>query len=132
MFLVISAHAQLLRLPAGYCEHMKVRANLHIVFSTSVRGTVIDGSGEALRDTSIEVRRFQSGQKQIPIAKLSTDSAGRFEIANVQKGDYRFVVLTRLFQQPKNLRCEGDRRCVLKIRLDTMPTDMPESQCPIK
>jgi hypothetical protein len=135
LFLCNAGSAQLIFLPKDYCEHLKIEPNLHLQSNTTIRATMKDRSGDVFKNTPVELRRFVNQQKQEPIASTNTDSKGEFTFADVPRGEYRILVTdarTRGFRQPSEMWCKSNDLCVLEIVLEVMPTDMPESQCPVK
>jgi hypothetical protein len=136
ILLVASAtSAQLVSLPDGYCEHQKIKPNLHVASETTIVATMKDRTGEVFKNTPIELRRFVTQKKQEPIGTTTTDSKGEFKFPGVAAGEYRMLVLdvnVRGFRQPGEMWCKTGETCVLEVVLEVMPTDQPESQCPVK
>lgn len=115
------------------CEAIQVKANLHVPSPLKLKGRIIDETGAAFANSAVELRTLDSDTKQTTVAKVSTDSDGRFALGKIKKGDYRLLASpTRAFRQPDETWCRADTECVLEITLHANPTDLPDSQCPIK
>jgi hypothetical protein len=137
LLLVLAAMAQCQLVEVGprdphYCEKLKVDPNLIVKQDANVLGRLIDGSGEPFRNSRVELRLFISAIQQLNVESVTTDADGHFEFTTVKAGNYRLIASpTRVFQQPAHLRCH-DKRCEFAITLQVNPTDMPDSQCPVR
>ena len=115
-----------------YCDSFKVVPNLTLERDTDVRGRVIDATGAPFSNSPVELRAFLSPTKQVLSRKVKTDTNGNFHIEGVKAGEYRLVASpTRAFQQPAPLRCVKEQ-CQLSITLQVNPTDLLDSQCPVR
>jgi hypothetical protein len=115
-----------------YCDHFKVEPNLRMEQDADVHGRVIDATGAPFRKSPIELRVYLSPTKQVLLRAVKTDADGNFHIEGVKAGEYRLVASpTRAFQQPAPLQCVK-KQCELSITLQANPTDMLDSQCPIR
>lgn len=117
-----------------YCfevEHIK--ANLHASRSAHVAGRIFDASGAAFKDSRVELRRYVSEREQVLAKVVNTDADGRFDLGTVAKGEYRLLASSsRAFKQPDDMWCGAEAKCSLEIVLQVNPTDLPDSQCPIR
>jgi hypothetical protein len=112
-------------------EH--VEPNLHVPITLQLSGHVKDESGALFKSSRVELRRVVSDTRQEIIDVVTTDSQGNFTIGTVPQGDYRLLASpTRAFKQPEETWCRADKRCVIELTLKGNPTDLPESQCPIR
>jgi hypothetical protein len=110
----------------------QVRPNLELREDTTVRGRVIDETGEPLRNSPIELRSFVSESRQVTVKKLSTDGDGTFDLGVVKQGKYRLLLSPhRGFKQPAKLEC-WQKNCTLNSVLIPNPTDLPGAGCPIR
>src|SRR3954452_16424774 len=75
----------------NYCDSAKIRANLHVPSPLKLKGRILDETGAAFANSVVEVRHMDSDTKQTTIAKVSTDSEGRFNLGKLNKGEYRFL-----------------------------------------
>lgn len=94
-----------------------------------------DRTGDVFKNTPIELRSFVNEQKQVPVLSTKTDSDGEFTLVDVPKGEYRLLVTdakSRGFKQPGELWCKSEKPCAIEIVLEVMPTDQPESLCPLR
>lgn len=115
-----------------YCDSFKVEPNLTIEKDGDVHGRVIDATGAPFSNSQVELRVFLSPTKQELSRKVKTDANGNFHIEGVKAGQYRLVASpTRAFQQPAPQRCVK-KQCELSITLQANPTDLPDSQCPVR
>jgi hypothetical protein len=133
-----SAQCQLVSIaPPGppdphYCDRIKVEPNLTIEKDADVRGRVVDATGAPFSNSPVELRIFLSPTKQVPSKRVNTDADGNFHLESVKAGKYRLVASpTRAFQQPALLRC-ANKQCEFSITLQVNPTDLPDSQCPVR
>jgi hypothetical protein len=130
-----AATAQVVFLPPGYCEQLKVTPNLHVAANNTIRARLTDRTGEVFKDTPVELRQFVSQQEQVHVANTNTDARGEFILHDVPKGEYRLLVTDakrRGFRQPGEMWCKPEKPCALEIVLEVMPTDQPESLCPLR
>jgi Carboxypeptidase regulatory-like domain len=115
-----------------YCDRFKVEPNLTMEQDADVHGRVIDVTGAPFRNSPVELRVFLSPTKQVLSRAVKTDADGNFHIEGVKAAEYRLVASpTRAFQQPAPLRCVK-KQCELSITLQVNPTDLPDSQCPVR
>lgn len=130
--------AQLVTVPdepdPDYCLEVEhIRANLHVPSPANVVGRILDQTGAPLKDSRVELRRYVSEREQISTKAVNTDADGKFELGTVTKGDYRLLASpSRAFKQPEELWCSSEAKCFLEIRLQANPSDLPDSQCPIR
>ena len=112
----------------------KIQPNLEIHKSVHLFGTITDFSGETIRNSPVELRKYVSQDKQLTLKVVSTDANGHFDLGTVKPGKYRLLPYpTRAFQQPAKLDCPfGENSCDLKIDLRANATDQPDSVCPIQ
>jgi Carboxypeptidase regulatory-like domain len=135
--LVLATAASCQRVEIGppdshYCDRIKVAPNLIVKRDAEISGRLIDASGEPFRHSPVELRIFISATKQLGFKTVKTDDDGHFQIDSVKAGKYRLIASpTRAFQQPAQLQCD-DERCEFAITLTVNPTDMPDSQCPVR
>jgi len=114
------------------CDRFKVEPNLTIEQDADIRGHVVDATGAPFSNSPVELRIFLSPAKQVLSKKVNTDAAGNFHLEGVKAGQYRLVASpTRTFQQPASLRC-ANKQCEFSITLQVNPTDLPDSQCPVR
>ena len=115
-----------------YCEKLKVAPNLVVKQDARISGRLIDQTGAPFQDSPVELRLYISPIQQSVVAEVKTDRDGQFRFERVNAGKYRLIASpTRAFQQPSELRCDsGD--CEFAIALGVNPTDMPDSQCPVR
>jgi len=93
---------------------------------------VIDATGAPFRNSPVELRIFLSPTRQVLSRTAKTDADGNFSIEGVKAGQYRLIASpTRAFQQPAPLRCVK-KQCELSIILQVSPTDLADSQCPVR
>jgi len=117
----------------NYCANLRVKPNLHLPASLKLKGKVTDQTGVPFKNSPVTLRRYVSETEQTTIAKATTDSEGNFSLGTVGKGEYRLLASsTRAFKQPAEMWCRPDVECVLEITIEVNPTDLPDSQCPIK
>lgn len=115
-----------------YCDRFKVEPNLTIEQDADIRGRVVDAAGAPFSNSPVELRIFLSQAKQVLSKTVNTDADGNFHLESVKAGKYRLVVSpTRAFRQPAPLRC-AIKRCEFSIALKVNPTDLPDSQCPVR
>ena len=134
---VAPAFAQLAQIgptDPNYCDNVEhVKPNLALSRTTQLSGRVIDASGAPFENSIVELRLFVSESRQTPVKKVTTDSAGYFDLATVSKGQYRLLASpTRVFNQAEKLDCEARNPCTLLITLYPSPTDQPDMLCPVK
>jgi Carboxypeptidase regulatory-like domain len=131
------ARCQLVEVGSGppdphYCDKVKVDPNLVLNQDARISGRLLDQSGAAFEISLVELRLFISPTKQSAVAKVTTDHDGQFRFDSVKAGKYRLIASsTRPFQQPSELRCDSNK-CEFAITLRVNPTDMPNSQCPVR
>jgi hypothetical protein len=129
------AHCQLAGggpLDPHYCYRLKVEPNLTVELDANVHGRVIDATGAPFRNSPVELRIFLSPTRQVLSRTAKTDADGNFTIEGVKAGQYRLIATpTRAFQQPAPMRC-AKKQCELSITLQASPTDLPDSQCPVR
>jgi len=118
----------------NYCYDVeKIHPNFEVQGQIHVLGTVRDETTAPFTNSRVELRKYISQRKQVSVRVVSTDSAGRFDLGIVSRGKYRLLASpTRAFKQPAALQCQNIDKCELKITLIVSPTDMPDSQCPIR
>jgi hypothetical protein len=118
----------------NYCyEIEKIRPNLELRYQVHFIGSVQDQTTAPFANSRIELRKYISERKQISVKVISTDGKGRFDLGIVAAGKYRLLASpSRGFEQPSELQCQQGDVCELKITLMVHPTDMPDSQCPIR
>jgi hypothetical protein len=115
-----------------FCREIKVTPNLVLRQQTLISGRVLDTSGAPFENSKIELRAYKSPLEQVTIQTATTDSQGRFALGRIPAGEYRLLASpTRAFEQAEALNCELST-CNLEIKLRPTPTDMPDSQCPIR
>jgi len=115
-----------------YCDRFNVEPNLTIEQDADVRGRVVDATGAPFSNSPVELRIFLSPTKQVVSKRVNTDADGNFHLESVTAGKYRLVASpTRTFQQPAPLRC-ANKQCEFSITLQANPTDLPDSQCPVR
>ena len=116
----------------NYCEKIQLKPNLVVEEDAEISGRITDSTGAPFQNSRVELRRFVSPTEQIRVEATTTDLDGRFQLHSVKSGTYRLVASpTRAFQQPHQLHC-GQKHCNLSIGLQPNPTDMPDSQCPVR
>jgi hypothetical protein len=118
----------------NYCYKVeKIRPNLDLRDQVHVLGTVRDESTAPFVSSRVELRRYFSQRNEVRVRVVSTDDHGRFDLGIVKPGKYRLLASpTRAFKQPSALQCQNGDMCELKITLIANPTDMLDSQCPIR
>jgi hypothetical protein len=115
-----------------YCYKLKVEPNLTIEVDANVHGRVIDATGAPFRNSPVELRIFLSPTRQVLFRTAKTDADGNFYMEGVKAGEYRLIASpTRAFRQPAPLRCVK-KKCELPITLQANPSDLPDSQCPVR
>lgn len=115
-----------------YCEHVRVRPNLMLRQAASVSGSIVDESGAPFKNSRVELRSYISETKQKSLRTTVTNQGGMFRFDDVGPGRYRLLASpSRAFSQPEQLMCSRTA-CNLPITLQVNPTDLPDSQCPIK
>lgn len=118
--------------PSECCLQEKIWPNLTLIQDTRIRGRLSDESGEPLRYSQIELRRFVSECEQVTLKKLATNVHGNFDLGVVKQGSYRVLLSPqRGFKQPAKLECR-QKNCTLDTVLMVNPTDMPGAGCPIR
>jgi len=132
-----SVFAQLVQLGPNdpkYCyEIEKIHPNLELHNQVRVFGTLQDESNAPFASSRVELRSYISQRKQVSVLVVSTDGSGHFDLGIVKPGKYRLLASpNRGFKQPSTLQCQTGDTCELKITLMVNPTDMPDSQCPIR
>jgi hypothetical protein len=118
----------------NYCYNVeKIHPNFELHVQIHVLGTVRDETTAPFTNSRVELRKYISQRKQVSVRVVSTDGAGHFDLGIVTPGKYRLLASpTRAFKQPAALQCQSGDVCELKITLIANPTDMPDSQCPIR
>jgi hypothetical protein len=115
-----------------YCDRFKVEPNLTIEQDADIRGRVVDATGAPFSNSPVELRIYLSPTKQVLSKRMNTDADGNFHLESVKAGKYRLVASpTRAFQQPAPLRC-ANKQCEFSITLQANPTDLPDSECPVR
>jgi hypothetical protein len=117
-----------------YCDRLEehLTPNLQLTSRTHVFGSITDASGAPFVDSKVILRRYISAKQQIPLRTTTSDESGHFDFGNVAAGRYRLLPApTRAFNQPERLACK-EKECQLDLVLQPNPTDMPESNCPIR
>ena len=131
----LASFAQLVQVgPADphYCERVHVRPNLIMEQAGRPSGKIVDQSGVPFKNSRVELRTYVSETKQTPLRSTVTDQEGVFRFDDLGPGQYRLLASpSRAFRQPKQLVCSRVA-CDLPITLQVSPTDLPDSQCPIK
>jgi len=131
------ARCQLVQVGSGppdfhFCDKLKVDPNLVLNQDARISGRLVDQSGAPFQNSPVELRLYISSTKQSAVAKVTTDRDGQFRFDSVKAGKYRLIASpTRVFQQPSELRCDTNE-CEFAITLLVNPTDMPDSQCPVR
>lgn len=130
------AHPQLIQVgppDPHFCDKIeRIKPNLILKVQTRVSGRITDQTTAPFQQSIVELRRYFSAVKQVPLKRVKTDADGSFDLGLVGPGEFRLLASpTRVFRQPDSLVCRGDGRCHLDIELKVNPTDMPESTCPI-
>jgi len=121
-------------LAADHCAAVeRITPNLHVSRSTQVKGRVLDATGAPFEHSRVELRRYVSELEQTPLRTVTTDATGKFNLGTVAEGQYRLLASpTRAFHQADEMWCSSVNGCFLDITLQANPTDMPDSQCPIR
>lgn len=115
-----------------YCERVHVRPNFIMKEAGRLSGKIIDQSGAPFQNSRVELRTYLSETKQIPLRSAVTDQEGVFRFDNLGPGRYRLLASpTRTFRQPEQFVCSRVD-CDVLITLQASPTDLPDSQCPVK
>jgi hypothetical protein len=132
-----AARCQLVEVGPGppdphYCDKVKVDPNLVLSQDARISFRLVDQSGAAFENSLVELRLYISPTKQSTVAKVTPDHNGQFRFDSMKAGKYRLIASpTRAFQQPSELRCDSNE-CDFAITLRVNPTDMPDSQCPVR
>ena len=112
-------------------EH--IAPNLKLDQTTRVKGRVVDQTGAPFKKSRVELRKYMSEKRQIAMKTVLTDEDGRFQLGSIKSGKYRLLPSpSRAFRQPELLDCPNRPDCQLNITLVVNPTDLPESNCPIR
>jgi 5-hydroxyisourate hydrolase-like protein (transthyretin family) len=110
-----------------------ITPNLHVSRFAQVKGRVLDATGAPFEHSRVELRRYVSELEQTPLRTVTTDAKGKFNLGMVAEGQYRLLASpTRAFHQADEMWCSSVNECFLDITLQANPTDMPDSQCPIR
>lgn len=132
------AHCQLVNVGSQgssdpqYCNGFKVAPNLILEHDADIQGRVIDATGAPFSNSPVELRVFISPTRQALSRTAQTDAGGNFHIEGVKAGKYRLVASpTRAFRQPTLVRCVK-RKCEFTITLQANPSDLLDSQCPVR
>ena len=135
LFVAAIARCQLVRVgppDPHYCDKLAVDPNLVVKQDAKVSGRLVDQSGAPFQNLPIELRLYVSATKQSAVKKVTTDRDGLFRFDSVKAGKYRLIASpTRAFKQPSGLHCDS-KECDFAITLQVNPTDMPDSQCPVR
>lgn len=117
-----------------FCEEVeRIKPNLILKEQTRLSGRITDQTAAPFQQSVVELRRYFSAAKQVPLKRVKTDADGVFDLGLVGPGEFRLLASpTRAFRQPDSLVCRGGGGCHLDIALKVNPTDMPESTCPIR
>jgi hypothetical protein len=109
-----------------------LKPNLVLSSDTTIHGTVRDETTAPFSDSRIQLRKYVSETKQIPIKTVQTDALGNFDLGIVKAGDYRLLLSPhRGFAQPGKLKCT-ESECKLDLTLIVNPTDEVTASCPIR
>jgi hypothetical protein len=114
------------------CKNRQVKPNLRLVKPTHLFGVLADPSGAPFKRSKVELRRWISTTDQVSLKVVETDSNGRFDMGEIEAGQYRFLPsASGAFRQPDSLSCP-QAECQVELVLQANPTDIPESICPIR
>ena len=95
LFVTAVAPAQLVFIgprDPDYCAQIEeIRPNLRLSGRVHLKGTIVDQTGAALKDSRVELRNYVSESVQLPFAIVKTNGAGEFDFQTVPKGDYRLL-----------------------------------------
>jgi hypothetical protein len=120
-------------LPVSECPTEVVTANLVLIHSTHVVGTLRDQTTAPFNQSKIVLRRYERASKVVDFKTVTTDEAGNFDLGTLSSGRYRLLAAPhRGFAQPEKLDCGRERECKLEITLETNPSDLAYAACPIK
>jgi hypothetical protein len=119
-----------------YCQDVEqIEPNLKLIREVRVTGRITDQTGAPVpRGWRVELRRYVSPSKQVPVRVVATGKDGAFDLGLVTQGDYRLLPSPhRGFRQPDRLDCPaGQRECTLDIELKANRTDLPAAACPVR
>lgn len=114
------------------CNRRQVQPNLQLDTTTHLFGSVVDQAKMPFRLSKVELRKWVSPTQQILVKTVATDQAGRFDLGEIEKGQYRFLPSPNGgFTQPERVSCP-QTECRLELTLQVSTTDIPESVCPIR
>jgi len=114
------------------CQHRKVLPNLVLAKPTHLLGVLADPTGARFEKSKVELRRWISATDQVLLKVVETDNVGRFDLGQIEAGQYRFLPATHGgFKQPESVLCP-QAECRVELVLQVNPTDIPESVCPIR
>lgn len=107
------------------CDEVRVQPNLTLSIATQVEGQLVDPASAPIANTPLELRTYTSEVTQILFKRAQTDDKGNFSIGMTPAGRYRLVTFAPGFKQARNLKCPDLKSCVLSIRLELSPSDVP-------
>src|SRR5215831_9702276 len=104
------AHSQVVQIgppDPHFCDKIeRIKPNLIIKTKTRVSGQITDEANAPFRQSMVELRRYLSAVKQVPLRRVKTDDDGAFDLGIVGPGDFRLLASpTRTFKQPDSLVC---------------------------
>ena len=115
-----------------YCYKLTLYPNLVLQQDARISGRLVDQTGAPFQNSPVELRLYISATKQSAVTNAMTDRDGQFRFGPVKAGRYRLIASpTRAFQQPSGLRCDS-KECQFAITLQMNPSDMQDSQCPVR
>jgi Carboxypeptidase regulatory-like domain len=119
---------------AEHCRRVEhIEPNLHVSRVAQLLGRIFDESGAPFPNSRVELRRYASEAEQVSIKSVTTDSEGSFDLGIIPVDEYRLLASpTRAFRQPGEMWCRTEGTCSLEITLKANPSDMLDSQCPIR
>ncbi|MGA2218807.1 MAG: carboxypeptidase-like regulatory domain-containing protein [Terracidiphilus sp.] len=117
-----------------YCERAeRIKPNLVLTENLELEGRIRNPNGDPLQGSTVELRLFESENKQTFVNKVTTDDDGYFNLGLVPKGKYRLLASsTRAFKQVDKLECGEGSQCTLPIVLEAERPNSPLAQCPVR
>jgi hypothetical protein len=101
-----------------------LKPNLVLSSDTAIHGTIRDQTKAPFSNSPIQLRKYISETKQVPIKTVQTDAQGNFDLGVVKAGKYRLLLSpNRDFAQPQRLECSA-RECNLDVTLAANGTDL--------
>jgi hypothetical protein len=118
----------------NYCQKVeRILPNLILKQNAHVYGVVSEDAENPIVRREVVLKSYRSPSNERILRTVQTDDVGRFDFGDLVAGRYRLVASwTRAFRQPNQLQCPKSSDCDLSIQLKALPTDGPDSVCPVK